>query len=152
MQILLSEQESAWWQAGRYKLRLTPAQKADILVIADAGETVDDISAKTGIEGRQVSGVIHGHKYPVQENLRNPHNRPVAEVVPSGVSISAEHAESPTTPIQEAQEKGTERAIRRAIKDMMKAKMSLVRIRGEINRVFSRNYTLDDITDMMEAA
>ena len=148
MQILLSEHESQWWQAGRYKLRLTPTQKADILASASVGETVDDISAKTGINGRQVSGVIHGNKYPIQTNLRA-RNRPTAEVVPHKVSIIEEKAKVPATPRQEAQERGTDRAIQRAIKDMVRLNKSVVYIMNDINATFNRHYTKDDITSMI---
>jgi len=50
-------------------VRLSAEQKDDILRMASEGHTVPDIAKSLGINGRQVSGVVQGHKHPIQANI-----------------------------------------------------------------------------------
>ena len=50
-------------------VRLSAEQKDGILQMTAEGRKVPDIAKSLGINGRQVSGVVQGHKHPIQANI-----------------------------------------------------------------------------------
>jgi len=106
MRILLSEEESREWQETKARekileetsrfppgmklpdgckltkmplIRLSKEQKAEILRLAADGLSTPDIATTLRINGRQVVGVIQGHKHPISANLHAARQKPKVE-------------------------------------------------------------------------
>ena len=123
MRILLNEKESEEWQAMKSRekileetsrfppgmklpagckltkmplVRLTKAQKSEILQLAGDGIKVPDIATMLQINGRQVSGVIQGHKYPIAANVQAARQKPKVEGLQPMRPLVMPEAETPT--------------------------------------------------------
>ena len=131
------------------KLRLSTAQKAKILQMHAEGFGISDILAAigNGVNGRQISGVIQGAKYPIQSNIKAKREDTTAWLAEASQKLMERGSTKPVVIPHKNCEAFT-RTIPEALKEMVGKKYSVVAMMTMLNTEFGTNFTKDDITKM----
>jgi hypothetical protein len=141
-------------------VRLSTEQKDDILRMAAEGRKVPDIAAALGINGRRVSGVIQGHKHPIQANIaaqadrefyarQASHKDVTAFIEEASQKLAANGSTTPIV-IRAKEPESPARALTVAMGEMVKKDCSVVPMVSMINAEFGTHFTKDDITKMRD--